>query len=462
MAKITQVTIIDENTLRLEVDASKGDEIDLLSLKEIDTSSLRRRIEEGKEQEYQKQLEKENIKFKLELNNALMEQATKLNNFFNNNIKEKEQQLLKLQTEKEELIKSINDKASIIANEEVKQYIEKINNLQSEKLKQDQSYQIEIINLKNEIQTLKSSLDDKVKVVENQKIVDLKTQEQLYKETIAQLELKYTTTILEKDNEILRIKNDRTSLNVKKIGEDLEKWCNNEFNSYANTGFITSTWIKDNQVVREAGDKEGTKADYVFSVYDTEEHNTLITSVVCEMKSEDFVSNNKKKNSSHYAKLENDRIKKGCEYSLLISELEWDQANDIPIKRIREYPNMYMVRPQYFITFLTVIESLAKKYQEIILKNKIDEIKFENSIKIIETFNTFKQDLLEKSITKIIKSVEDIKKQATNINKAADAILDTSNKIIDFHIETMKNKIDKFDIKKIVKSINKIEDNMDN
>ena len=67
MAKITQVTIIDENTLRLEVDASKGDEIDLLSLKEFDTSSLRRIIEEGKDAEYQRQLNKEIDKFKLEL-----------------------------------------------------------------------------------------------------------------------------------------------------------------------------------------------------------------------------------------------------------------------------------------------------------------------------------------------------------------------------------------------------------
>ena len=59
MAKITQITIVDENTLRLEVDAHIGDEIDLNALKEFDTSSLRKRIEEGKEKEYLVQLKRE-------------------------------------------------------------------------------------------------------------------------------------------------------------------------------------------------------------------------------------------------------------------------------------------------------------------------------------------------------------------------------------------------------------------
>ena len=146
MAKITQVTIIDENTLRLEVDASKGDEIDLLSLKEFDTSSLRRIIEEGKDAEYQRQLNKEIDKFKLELNNALLEQSNKLNNSYEAKIKEKEQQLFKLQIEKEEILKSIEEKSSLIANEEVRKYIDKLNNVENEKIRQEQNHLISFCN----------------------------------------------------------------------------------------------------------------------------------------------------------------------------------------------------------------------------------------------------------------------------------------------------------------------------
>lgn len=40
MAKITNVIIIDSNTLQLNVDAKKGDEIDLLSLNQVDNSFL--------------------------------------------------------------------------------------------------------------------------------------------------------------------------------------------------------------------------------------------------------------------------------------------------------------------------------------------------------------------------------------------------------------------------------------
>lgn len=458
MAKITQITIVDENTLRLEVDAHIGDEIDLNALKEFDTSSLRKRIEEGKEKEYLVQLKREQEKFDLKLSSALIEQASKLKNDYEQAVKEKEIEILKIQTEKEQLSKTIDDKAQVKANDEVKKYIEQIKLLENDKLRAEQNHQIELLNLKKELELLKSSIDSKVQLVENQKQIDLNTKEQEYKDTIYKLELKYTTSLMEKDNEILRIMNDRTSLNVKKIGEDLERWCNNEYESYANTGFITSTWEKDNVSIKEEGESKGTKADYIFKVFDNANHDQLITSVACEMKSEDIVSNSKKKNSDHYAKLEKDRIKKNCEYSLLISELEWDQANDIPIKRVRDYHNMYVVRPQYFITFLTVIESLAKKYQELVLANKLQEIKFENSINILEKFEEFKNDLIDVSLKKLSNALDEIKKQARNINKAADLILAESNKIVDHHIESIKNKIDKFSIKKLAKSVDALDE----
>ena len=120
MAKITQITIVDENTLRLEVDAHIGDEIDLNALKEFDTSSLRKRIEEGKEKEYLVQLKREQEKFDLKLSSALIEQASKLKNDYEQAVKEKEIEILKIQTEKEQLSKTIDDKAQVKANDEVK------------------------------------------------------------------------------------------------------------------------------------------------------------------------------------------------------------------------------------------------------------------------------------------------------------------------------------------------------
>lgn len=51
MAKITQVTIISPTTLRLDVDAKMGDEIDLLDISKIDNMLIQEIINKEKEKE---------------------------------------------------------------------------------------------------------------------------------------------------------------------------------------------------------------------------------------------------------------------------------------------------------------------------------------------------------------------------------------------------------------------------
>ena len=117
---------------------------------------------------------------------------------------------------------------------------------------------------------------------------------------------------------------------------------------------------------------------------------------------------------------------------------------------------MYMVRPQYFIPFLSVIVSLANKYQDLILAKEKEEAKFEKTNEILAKFEKFKDDVINTLLERIIKSVADINKQAKEINKAADSILATCAKIVDTQIEAVKNKIEKFDIVKINKAIDKL------
>ena len=57
MAKITQVTIISPTTLRLDVDAKMGDEIDLLDISKIDNMLIQEIINKEKEKEIKKLLE---------------------------------------------------------------------------------------------------------------------------------------------------------------------------------------------------------------------------------------------------------------------------------------------------------------------------------------------------------------------------------------------------------------------
>lgn len=445
MAKITQITIVDENTLRLEVDAQKGDEIDLLSLNEFDITHVKKMIEEGKDRVYQKKLEEERSKFKLELEKEILKVMSKSKEEQSSIIEKYKLDIMALQKEKDMLNESINEKAKIKADEEVKKYLDRINALEKENNNIKNEYEMRLLKIEYDIKAKSGEVD-----------TILKEKDSEFKEKIHDLELDYIQKLHEKENEITRLQNDRTSLNIKRIGEDLEKWCNNEFTSYAQTGFINCTWDKDNIAIKEEGETKGSKADYIFRLFNDSSKMVELTSVACEMKSEDPLSKNQKTNESHYAKLDKDRNKKKCEYALLISELEWDQANDVPIRKVVGYEKMYMVRPQYFIPFLSVIVSLANKYQDLILAKEKEEAKFEKTNEILAKFEKFKDDVINTLLERIIKSVADINKQAKEINKAADSILATCAKIVDTQIEAVKNKIEKFDIVKINKAIDKL------
>ena len=175
------------------------------------------------------------------------------------------------------------------------------------------------------------------------------------------------------------------------------------------------------------------------------------------MKSEDPNSVNRKTNESHYKKLDKDRTKKKCEYALLVSELEMENY-DVPIKKVQEYEKMYVVRPQYFITFLSIVESLGRKYQKLLLETKKESLKFEETEKIIENFNKMKEDLITKTIDKITRQVLDINKKANEINKNAESIISLSNDIVETQLVKLRNKINEFNITKITKAIDKLEE----
>ena len=82
----------------------------------------------------------------------------------------------------------------------------------------------------------------------------------------------------------------------------------------------------------------------------------------------------------YYKQLDKNSSKKGCKYALLVSNLETEKANDIPIYKVNEYQDMYVVRPAYMMTFLNIITSLTMRFVKIILddKNETFELKKKN------------------------------------------------------------------------------------
>ena len=424
MAKITQVTIVNSNTLRLDVDAKQGDEINLLDIVRVDSSYINKIIDEKKEIELAKRLKEQKEILELEAKNKINQETEKL------------------KKENIELSSKINNlKAEIEANIKL-QYLGEINKLKLEIL----SANTEKTNIINNKQT------------EIEKEILKKDIE--YQDKLNKLKEEYNEKLREQEQKINDLNLQKSSLNVKRLGEELENWCNTEYENYAQCGFNTCTWEKDNISVKEEDEAKGTKADYIFKVYSTELLNEkeLLTSVACEMKNESPNSKTKKKNSDHYNKLDKDRKKKNCEYALLISELEWEQQNDLPIKKVKEYEKMYVVRPQYFISFLSIVSSMSLKFKELLLERTKEIEKFKDTFAIKEEFEKFKNDLLDKPLAKLEKELNSIIKEANEIKASSDKIIGFASTLITKTLVEMQNKINNFKIDRLVKKINKLEE----
>ena len=410
MAKIKDITIIDSKLLRLDVDAVKGDVIDLEEINQVDLSMLSDKIKRAYEVEFNKLLESEKLKYSKDLENKVLQKEIE----FSVKLKEVEEQKLKLSIELENVSKKIKDEVELRKLEYMNEVNEKIKNLELE------------------LQSAKDQL--KLSVIEKEAELD------------------------KKDLEIKKLVLEKSALSVKKIGERLELWCNEEYLAYSQSGFVNCTWEKDNDSVKNDGDTKGSKADFIFKVYANEDFSdsNLLTSVVLEMKSESPDSINKKKNADHFDKLEKDRKKKGCEYALLVSELEWDNDNDVPIKKVQKYDKMYVVRPNYFIPFLSIIEGLGKKYQNLLLKRNEEVIQFKESQIIIDEFEKFKDDLISKFIDKMNKDLDAVIKQAESIQSSSIKIMEVCEYMKNRLVKNCLNKIEKLDITKLIRKIEKL------
>lgn len=499
MANI-KVKIIDQKTLCLEEDGHKGDIIDLNSAISIDTGFIQRLIEEEKNKLLEKRLSEQkealaNI-HKKDIENLRLEYEKERDIKIKENANKYDEIITSLKIQNEKLVTKIDldtknakeklDKEIALVEASYRSKNESIN-IEHFKTEAEQKRKIE--SLENELNKIKElySKDlelEKSKIAETYKsqIAAKNNEITQFKYDIALNETKHANELLSKEKELeekhnsdlaklkqeleeTQTKYNQLSLtksfqNVKTLGEELEKWCTQEYENAALAGFNNCTWQKDNDVIKENGENKGTKADFIFKVFsDTPSKCAYPISSVClEMKNESNVSTNRKKNSDYYKKLDDDRNKKGCEYALLVSELEWDTANDSPIKKVSEYEKMFVVRPQYMITFLSIIYSLSTKYSEIINAKNKEALNLKESQELIDEFESLKKTYLEKPLIALEKQVDEINKNNDKIIDAANKNRDLISKLITDTLSTIENKIEKFNIIKLAKKRDKITD----
>ena len=395
-------------------------------------------------------------------------------------------------------IRKVNEKSLVIKEQEVaKDYSDQIAELkkQIDLLNETKKSDIETIQSKNEAErskliaeknekyskleqdfnVLKAQYDSRLKQVKNDieneyslKIKDIEANNKIElankdaelqkKDSDFELERikivdaqkeKYDALLKEKEDIINNLQRAKAAMNVKQTGNDLEAWCDNEVTSYMQNGLFNCTWEQDTKNVREEDESKGSKADYIFKVYASNEHldNELLASVCMDMKDENPDSVNKKTNSDYYKQLDKNREKKNCKYALLVSNLEMDKPNILPIFKVREYENMYVVRPAYLMTFLNMIASLTTRFSELILSKEAEELELKSKFALLEEFEEIKKTYLDKPLESLEKAIADITKNTESISKAVRNIDEQCDKINRSYINQIIEKINNYELK---------------
>lgn len=300
-------------------------------------------------------------------------------------------------------------------------------------------------------------MNEKIKLAAKNKLEEeLELRTQVYIEQIKTL--KEQNKELQDNIDKFREKN----INSKIIGEGLEQWILENYNRIypsidTSSEEFSFTLQKDNNVVE--GDDGATKADFIYTILNNKTKKEDI--IIIEAKSESKNKEGNQKNASFFRKLESNRKKKGAKYGILVTELE--DKNYFTIEKVPGFEKLYMCRPYFFLSFLNILKTF------IIKETKINAISwnFEESNKILETFNKWKEDKIIKlsekikdKLEKIIENADDINKFAEKISKQADNIRNVIDEVIQKYSKKLTDEIETFNItRKIVKPIEKLENN---
>lgn len=397
-----KVSIKNKTTLVLEENGKQGDEINLLEITNIDTREIEKKIDEKRDEIYKK---------KLEENESLLKSKYEL---------EKTQLDKKLRDEYQKEIEELNKKVEVLNSGKEKDL----------KIKEQE--------VENKYKDLISSLNKSLEKAKSDKEIE-----------ILELKALQQKELFSVREELNILKNQKASFGSKMTGENLEKYCNNLYEEASQNGFNTCKWYKDNKVLQNEDELKGSKADYIFEIYATEDkkEEDLLTSVCLEMKDENPDSKVKKTNEDYYKQLDLNRKKKNCKYALLVSNLDLSSSNDLPIKKVKEYQDMYVVRPGYMMTFLNMLLSLTTKFQELYVKDYEENEKIKSDNILMEEFEALKKTYLDNPLEQLKNKIEKILKQTENIKKANEEIEKECDNIIDGYVRQINDKLEKFDIK---------------
>ena len=234
----------------------------------------------------------------------------------------------------------------------------------------------------------------------------------------------------------------KTRMSTTMVGETLEAHCSTLFNGEMRPLFPNAYFEKDNDA------SAGSKGDFIFRDY---VDGTEYISIMFEMKNEMDGTATKHKNEDFFKKLDADRQAKGCEYAVLVSLLEPDSElyNGGIVDVSYRYPKMYVIRPQFFKSMITLLVNAAKNSVEykrelaLARSQSVDVTNFENQLTAFkEAFGRNYRLASEKFKT----AIEEIDKSILHLQKIKDALIGSEN-----NLRLANDKADNLSIKKLTR-----------
>ena len=383
---------------------------------QIDPSSFEEILLQIKDDEFNKQV-KERILLAEEDNKKALEiikQELKIQLIEQERIKEAEVHALKskLNLAEEKKTNALNDLRNQATN--------KINSLNNEltKLKDEIKNQslISELSLKNKVNEAITKLEKENSSLTNS--IEKMRLEQSINEKL--IEEKFKSKISERDLTIKELREMKSKLSTKMVGETLEIHCETQFNLNRATAFQNSYFEKDNDV------STGSKGDYIFREFDN--NNIEIVSIMFEMKNESINGTNKRKNEEFFKELDKDRRQKSCEYAVLVSLLEPESElyNAGIVDVSHRFPKMFVIRPQFFLPIISLLRNASMETLK--YKSQIDLMKRENyDITNFEsTLEQFK-NAVGKNVSlaqdRFNDAISEIDKSITHLQKTKEALI---------------------------------------
>ena len=257
------------------------------------------------------------------------------------------------------------------------------------------------------------------------------------------LDDKYQTRIKDLESAIEGLRDMRSQLSTKMVGETLEQHCEIKFNEVRAGMFPNAYFEKDNDA------KSGSKGDYIFR--DSDDEGIEIVSIMFEMKNEMETTKTKKKNEDFFDKLNRDREEKGCEYAILVSTLEADNElyNNGIVDVSHRYPKMYVIRPQFFVSIISLLRNAAlgsleyKTELALVRAQNIDVTNFEAELDAFKGGVELNAGRMRKHFNK---AIDEIEKSIDRLQKAKDALLGA-----DKNLRIANDKVQDVTVKKLTR-----------